>query len=89
MGDLYLAQEDVENALIYKEKSWQVANKILGNSATRTLMQRLKYAEVLQHNQQYDVADKHLKSVQDMMQEQGIEQPDLQRMIEHLKQVRQ
>lgn len=89
LGDLYLAHEDVENALVYKEKSWQVAKKILGDAEIRTLSQRLKYADVLQHNQQYDAADKHLKSVQDIMQEQGIEQPGLQRMVEQLKQAQQ
>ncbi len=79
-----MAQEDLKNALIYKEKSWQVAKNLLGDDVIRTLSQRLRYAEVLQKNHHFGAADKHLKTVQDRLQEQGVDYPDLQQMIERL-----
>ncbi|MFV0544307.1 MAG: protein kinase domain-containing protein [Marinicella pacifica] len=89
LGDLYMAQEDLKNALIYKEKSWQVAKNLLGDDAIRTLSQQLKYVEILQKNQQFDAAEKHLKMVQDRVQDHGMDDPGLQQMIEQLSKAQQ
>jgi len=89
LGDLYTAQEDSQNALLYKKKSWKAAQKILGDTQLRTLSQRLKYAEILQQNQQFAAADEHLKAVQTIIQQQGIEHPGLQQLIDKLQQIKQ
>lgn len=89
LADLYAAQEDRENALLYKQKSWQVAQQILGDAQLRTLSQRLKYADMLQQNQQFEAADEHLKAVQSIIQQQAIEHPGLQQLIDKLQQTKQ
>lgn len=86
LADLYAAREDSDNALLYKKKSWQEAQQILGDSTIRTLNQRLKYAQSLQQYQHVKEADKHIKAVQEIMQQQGITQPGLQQFIDKLQQ---
>jgi len=84
LADLYMAQEDSQKGLYYKEKSWQVAEKILGEAKIRTLSQRLKYAESLKQNQQFGAAEEHISAVQLIMKQNDMTHPGLQQLIDAL-----